>query len=424
MNAEIISIGTELLLGRNLDTNSQWLSLRLAEMGVPVSHHTTVGDDRADNVAALRTAVARSSLIITTGGLGPTLDDLTREVVAELGGVPLVLDQPSLDTIEAMFSRRSRPMPERNRSQAYFPEGATPIPNANGTAPGIWMEVGRAVIVCLPGVPGEMKPMFIDWVTPRIRTHFGGGRATVVRTIRTYGTGESHIEEMLGDLIQRGRDPEIGITASEATITLRVVSRADTPEAAMAKADPDLAFIRERLGHLIYGEEDEDMADVVGRMLAERGRTVATAESCTGGLVGHLLTEVPGSSRYYLGGFVVYSNEAKTQFCDVPAAMIAEHGAVSKQVAEAIATGVRKNFAADFGIGVTGVAGPDGGTAAKPVGLVYIAVADADGCEILQSNWPADRSSIKIRSAKSALNLLRLRLLKSMDHSPRSGRGQ
>lgn len=412
MNAEILSIGTELLLGRNLDTNSQWLSARLSEMGVVVTHHTTVGDDRSDNVAAFRTAIGRSSLIVTTGGLGPTQDDLTREVLADVAGVPLVLDEPSLQQIEAMFSRRGRPMPERNRTQAYFPQGATVIPNPNGTAPGIWMDVGGAVVVCLPGVPKEMFPMFRDWCAPRIRDRFGGGRATVVRTLRTYGTGESHIEEMLGNLIARGRDPEVGITASEATISLRIVSRGLTPEEAVAKAEPDVRFIRERLGVFVYGEEDEDLAAVVGRMLAERNQTLATAESCTGGLIGHQLTEIPGSSKYYLGGLVVYSNDAKVKFCGVPEAMLAAHGAVSPQVAEALAMGVRERFSSDYGIGVTGVAGPGGGTEDKPVGLVYIAVADKNGCEVLKSNWPADRSSIKIRSAKSALNLLRLRMLK------------
>jgi nicotinamide-nucleotide amidase len=417
MNAEILSIGTELLLGRNLDTNSQWLSARLSELGVPVACHTTIGDDRAVNVEAFRAAAARSALVLVTGGLGPTLDDLTREVLAEVAGVSLVLDQQSLEHIEAMFARRSRPMPARNRVQAMIPQGSIVIPNPNGTAPGIWMEVGGSVFVCLPGVPKEMYPMFTDWVAPRLAERFGGGRATVVRTIRTFGTGESHIEEMLGDMIRRGRDPEVGITASDATITLRIVAHGATPLEAHAKAEPDVAFVRDRLGPLVYGEDDETMADAVGRLVGARKQTLATAESCTGGLIGHMLTEVPGSSAYYLGGFVVYSNQAKTHFCDVPASMIAEFGAVSPQVAEALAVGVRSRFKADFGIGVTGVAGPGGGTPTKPVGLVYIAVADADGVEVLQSNWPADRSTVKIRSAKSALNLLRLRLLKSQQPS-------
>jgi len=411
MKAEILSIGTELVLGKNLDTNAQWLSARLSEIGVSTTYHTTVGDDRAECIEILRAAVDRSQLVVVTGGLGPTLDDLTREVLAEVAGRSLVLDEPSLEHIEAIFARRSRPMPARNRTQAMFPEGSTVIPNDNGTAPGIWMEVGDSVVVCLPGVPKEMFPMFLDWAAPRIAARFGGGRATVVRTIRTYGTGESHIEELLGDMIRRGRDPEVGITASEATITLRIVAHGATPEEAAAKAEPDVAFIRERLGTLIYGEDDETLATAVGKLLAEKGETLATAESCTGGLIGHTITEIPGSSDYYLGGFVVYSNEAKTNFCDVPTEMLEEFGAVSRQVAEALAKGARKKFGSDYGIGVTGIAGPGGGAPMKPVGLVYIAVADADGCEVLQTNWPADRSSIKLRSAKSALNLLRLRLL-------------
>jgi nicotinamide-nucleotide amidase len=217
---------------------------------------------------------------------------------------------------------------------------------------------------------------------------------------------------MLGDMIRRGRDPEVGITASEATITLRVVAHGATPAEAAAKVEPDLAFLRERLGALIYGEEDETLATAVGKLLSDQRKTLATAESCTGGLIGHMITEIPGSSNYYLGGFVVYSNEAKTNDCDVPKTMLDEFGAVSPQVAEALAIGVRKKFGSDYGVGVTGIAGPGGGTATKPVGLVYIAVADAEGVEVLQTNWPADRSSIKLRSAKSALNLLRLRLLK------------
>jgi len=412
LNAELLSIGTELVIGRSLDTNSQWLSTRLSEMGVGVTHHTTVGDDHADNIDAFRTAARRSALVIVTGGLGPTRDDLTREVLAEVAGVPLALDEASLHHIEAMFARRNRPMPERNRTQAYLPQGATPIPNPNGTAPGIWMEVGSSVVVCLPGVPAEMYAMFNEWVAPRVRERFGGARATVVRTIRTFGTGESHAEELLGDLITRGRDPEVGITASEATITLRVVAHGANPEEASAKAARDVAFIREKLGTLVYGEDDETLATAVGRLLSERRQTLATAESCTGGLVGHMLTEIPGSSAYYLGGLIVYSNEAKSKFCDVPLSLLEQFGAVSPQVAQALAQGVRARFNADFGVGVTGVAGPGGGTAAKPVGLVYIAVADANDCQVIQSNWPADRSSIKIRSAKTALNLLRLRLLK------------
>jgi nicotinamide-nucleotide amidase len=277
------------------------------------------------------------------------------------------------------------------------------------------MDVRGSVVVCLPGVPREMFAMFSDWAAPRIRARFGGDRAIVFRTLRCFGSGESHIETLLGDLIRRGRDPEIGITASEATISLRILATGATPEEAAAKAAPDAAFIRERLGFLVYGEDDDELHTVVGSMLVERGETVATAESCTGGLIGHLLTETPGSSRYFFGGVVAYSNEAKTAFVDVPAETIAAHGAVSPETAAALASGCRKRFGTDYGIGVTGIAGPDGGTSEKPVGLVYVALAHAGGVEIGQYNWPAERSAVKLRSAKTALNLLRLHMLKNKE---------
>jgi nicotinamide-nucleotide amidase len=413
LKTEILSIGTEIATGQNLDTNSQWLSVRLAEAGIPVHFHTTVCDDLEDNLGVFRQAAERADLVIASGGLGPTADDLTREALAKAAGVDLVHDEASFASIREMFTKRNREMPEQNKVQALFPTGATPIPNPNGTAPGIWFEFGNALFVCLPGVPREMFAMFTDWVLPRLRERFGGGRTIVYRTLRCFGSGESHIEAMLGDLIRRGRDPEIGITASEATISLRITGAGATREEAFAKTVSDAAFIRERLGDLVFGEDDDELQTVVGKLLAERGKTVATAESCTGGLVGHLLTEVPGSSRYYVGGAVVYSNELKTALTGVPAAMIHQHGAVSPQVAEALATGCRERFGADFGIGITGVAGPDGGTPTKPVGLVYVGLAHANGVEVVPYNWPAERSAVKLRSAKTALNVLRLHLLKS-----------
>jgi nicotinamide-nucleotide amidase len=413
LKTEILSIGTEIATGQNLDTNSQWLSLRLAEAGIPVHFHTTVDDDLEDNVAVFRLAAARANLVICTGGLGPTADDLTREALAKAAGVELVHDEASFASIREMFAKRNREMPERNKLQALFPAGATPIPNPNGTAPGIWLEIGDSLFVCLPGVPREMFAMFTDWVLPRLRERFGGGQTIVYRILRSFGSGESHIEAMLGDLIRRGRDPEVGITASEATISLRIIASGATHADAYAKTVPDAAFIRQRLGDLVFGEDDDELQTVVGKLLAEQGKTVATAESCTGGLIGHLLTEVPGSSRYYVGGAVVYSNALKTTLAGVPAAMIEQHGAVSPQVAEALARGCRERFGADYGIGVTGVAGPDGGTPTKPVGLVYVGLAHAGGAEVAVYNWPAERSAVKLRSAKTALNVLRLHLLKT-----------
>lgn len=414
MNAEVISIGSELTSGQSLDTNSRWISQRLGELGIDVLYHATVADNLEANLNVFRTARQRSKLVLVTGGLGPTADDLTRDVMARLAGVELFLDETSLEQIETMFRRRGREMPERNRVQAHFPIGSTPIPNARGTAPGIWMESEGTLFICVPGVPDEMYGMFNDWVAPRLAERCGG-RAIVHRTLRCFGAGESTVEQMLGDMIRRGRSPEVGITVSEATITLRVTAKGANPAEARALAEPDVAFIRERLGELVYGEEADELHAVTVRRLIETGTTLATAESCTGGLVGHLLTEVPGSSRCYLGGVVAYSNAAKQKFLGIPRKLLDTHGAVSPEVASAMAAGVRRLYSSDIGLGITGIAGPDGGTAEKPVGLVYIALAHPEGVISGQYNWPSSRSGTKLRSAKTALNLVRLHLRKTND---------
>lgn len=420
MKTEILSIGSELVRGQNLDTNAHWLSRRLLSAGIDVHFHSTVGDDLDDNVAVFRAALDRSELVIATGGLGPTADDLTREALARVADVELLLDNASLEHITAMFRARNRPMPDRNRVQAYFPAGATPIPNPNGTAPGIWMPLrrtssnasGESLVVCLPGVPTEMFAMMDEWVLPRLRERFAAGRAIVQKALHCFGAGESHIEEKLGDLTRRGRRPEVGITASEATISIRITAQAASSEEAQAVIDPDAAFVRERLGPLVYGEDDDQLHTSVARLLEEKKCTLATAESCTGGLVGHLLTEVAGVSRHYLGGVVAYSNEAKRDLLAVPAELLERYGAVSPEVAAAMAEGCRRRFGSDLAIAVTGIAGPGGGSPQKPVGLVYVALAHAGGIKTAQYNWQADRSAVKLRSAKTALNLMRLHLLR------------
>lgn len=412
MKAEILSIGSELTWGKNLDTNSCWLSERLAENGIEVGWHTTVSDDEADMVDAFRIAGKRSGLVIMTGGLGPTDDDLTRQVLANLAGVPLVQDDASLAVIEGMFAKRGRPMNASNRLQANFPQGATPIANPNGTAPGIWMEHQGTIFAAMPGVPKEMFPMFTDDILPRLRRQFPARQAVVHRTLRSFGAGEAAIAEKLGDMIRRGRKPEVGITASEATITLRITAIADSPEAARAAIAPDEVFIRERLGELIYGEESETLQDAVARLLVQKKKTLSTAESCTGGLVGHFLTEYPGISEVYLGGVVSYSNAAKENLLGVPADLLREFGAVSPEVAASMAKGCRERFGSDLAVAITGIAGPGGATPTKPVGLVHVALAYDGGVDVAQYNWAADRSSVKLRSAKTALNLIRLRLLK------------
>jgi nicotinamide-nucleotide amidase len=306
----------------------------------------------------------------------------------------------------------NRPMPERNRVQAYFPAGSTVIPNMNGTAPGIWMEVGGSAVVCLPGVPREMKPMFADWVKPRLAAKFGGGKVIIHRTLRCFGAGESQVEEMLGDLTKRGRHPEVGITASEATISLRVTASAASEEEALALIERDLSYIRGALGEIVFGEGEETLSHAVVGELKRHGVTLSTAESCTGGMVGEMLTSVAGVSDVYLGGVVAYANQVKMDRLNVPARILEEHGAVSEECVAAMATGCQQSFHSDLAVSVTGIAGPTGGTPEKPVGLVYVGLATPTSVKVRQFKWGNDRHSTRIRASKMALNMVRLYLLR------------
>ncbi|MBX7102959.1 MAG: competence/damage-inducible protein A [Gemmataceae bacterium] len=418
MKCEIISVGTELTTGQNLDTNSQWLSRALASIGMRVAFHTTVSDDLEDNVDVVRRAAARAGLVIMTGGLGPTLDDLTRDVLAKVANVELVFDEASFDMIKTMFARRNRPMPERNRVQAMFPASAKPIPNALGTAPGIWMEVGNAHVAALPGVPREMTAMFEEFVVPRLASLGVGGGVIVERRINTFGTGESHVEEMLKDLTARGRDPEVGITASNSVISLRIVAHAPDGETAQGKIEPVEQEIRSRLGELVFGTGDEGLHEVVCRLLAERRMTVATAESITAGQVAERLARVPGISEWLRGGVVAYTNEVKSELLGVSRSMLAEFGAVSGPVAEAMAMGARDRIGSDIAVSTTGLAGPGDGGEGKPVGTAFIGIAWAGGVTSHQVQWFGTRTGIQARVTLSALNELRL-FLKSQLRSDR-----
>jgi nicotinamide-nucleotide amidase len=411
MKAEIISIGSELTSGQNLDTNCQWLSQRLAEIGIAVGWHTTVADDLHDNVATFRVATERAGLVLITGGLGPTQDDLTRDALAKLIGVELVFHQPSFDHIQQLFAQRHRTMPERNRVQALFPAGAEPIPNANGTAPGIWMKVDQAVLVAMPGVPSEMKAMFDHHVRPRLLNLNLGGRVLVQRKINCFGAGESAIEQKLMDLTRRGQSPEVGITASDATISLRIQARAPNHLEGQLKILPVEMTIRERLGSLVFGVEDEELQDAVIALLKEKRQTVATAESVTAGLVAHRLGQVPGASACLLGGIVAYDTRIKTKLLDVSESLIQKHGVISAEVVEAMTVGCRARFGADFALGTVGLAGPGGGSPDQPVGLVYAGLAWQGGVVSRTYNWLGTREEIQSRTAKLALNLLRLHLL-------------
>jgi nicotinamide-nucleotide amidase len=426
VRATVISIGTELATGQTVDTNSAWLSVRLTGLGVEVTRHVTVGDDGSATQAAIRGALSGpDALVVMTGGLGPTADDLTRFALADVLGVPLQEVGEALRHIRAFFERRQRSMPESNRLQALIPHGCEMIPNPSGTAPGIHYEGPHGLLFALPGVPGEMKVMFERSVEPAIRARTGPA-AAAVHVIHTYGTSEAQIGETLADLMQRGRNPSVGTTASKTIISVRIVARGSSPEDAARLLEADRIEIQRRLGSLVFAEGEDTLESVVGRLLIEKQKTVATAESCTGGLLAKYLTDVSGSSAYFVRGYVTYSNEAKIELLGVSRDLLARHGAVSEPVAAAMAEGCRTASQTDSALSITGIAGPTGGQPPeKPVGLVYIGLADAGQVQVkrLLFGETLPRDEIRDRACKAALNLLRRRLTAEGEiEQPRSPR--
>jgi len=410
LRAEIVSVGTELLLGQIVDTNAAHLARVLSELGIIVYRRTTVGDNHDRLLAALQQALNESDAVITIGGLGPTMDDITRETLAEAMGDTLRYDEQIARRLTAFFRSRNVPMPDSILKQAQIPTRGRYLDNPNGTAPGLLFEKDGKIGIALPGPPSEFLPMVENHVVPYLRDKTGG-RTIRSRVLRICGMGESLVEERVKDLMT-GSNPTVAPYAKTGEVHLRVSAMAESAEAADAMIAPVVAEIERRLGDHIYSSDDEPLETAVVRLLTERGLTIAAAESCTGGLLATRITDVPGSSRVFLGGAVTYSNEAKTDLVSVPAELIERRGAVSPEVAEAMARGARARFGADFGVGITGIAGPEGGTPEKPVGLVYIAVADANGVEVEQNRFLGSRKDIRYRSAQFALVMLRDHALK------------
>jgi len=430
LNAEIITIGDELMRGEIIDSNKARLAERLLRLDLDCRHQVSVLDDRADMRDAFLRAAERSDIVLVSGGLGPTRDDLTTEVLAETFGRKLELDAGSLAAIEAFFARVGREMVDVNRKQAWFPAGADVMANPIGTAPGFALAAprgghaggaaGEVVFFVLPGVPRELERMADEQVMPRLaRILEARDRAAgvavprrVVRAalLRTFGLGESTLEAELSDLA-RGGDVELGFRTAFPDNFLRPVARAASAEEADRRIAEVVRAIRAKLGPIVFGEGEATMESVVGGMLRDAGKTLATAESCTGGLIAERLTDVPGSSDYFLGGVVAYGNAAKAQLLGVPADLIAREGAVSEPVVRAMAEGARARFGSDFALATSGISGPGGGTAAKPVGLVWIALAQAGGTHADSFVFSVDRSRHRSLTSQVALDWVRRTLL-------------
>jgi nicotinamide-nucleotide amidase len=407
MVAEIISVGTELLLGQTIDSNAAFLSKTLAALGIDLFRRATVGDNEARLVQALREAAERADLILTIGGLGPTEDDLTKEAVARAFDDELLLDPASAEHVRGIFARRGLPMPESNLRQAMVLRSGRAVPNPLGTAPGALLEKAGKLVFCLPGPPREFIPMVENSLVPLLAERLGGDRTILrSRVLRTIGIGESAMEERVKDLLA-STNPTVAPLAHVGESHLRLTARAASEAEALRLIEPLEQEIRSRLGTHVYGANEAVLEQVVVELLAERGMTLAVAESCTGGLLGGRLTHVPGSSRVFQGGVISYSNEAKEALLGVPAALLALHGAVSAPVAEAMAQGARERLGADLGVAITGVAGPEGGTPEKPVGLVFLGLASPAGVESQRHLLLGTRTDIRARSVLLALDWIR-----------------
>ncbi|HMC72850.1 MAG TPA: competence/damage-inducible protein A [Terriglobales bacterium] len=414
MNAEIVAIGSELLTPFRQDTNSLFLTEKLNELGVEVAFKTIAGDNRAHLTSAAETALSRVDIVIFMGGLGPTEDDLTREAVADALGLELRRDPEIIAKLEQRFASHKLKMSSNNAKQADVIAGATVLPNALGTAPGQWLSGkldGRErIIILLPGPPHELKALFTEQCVERLKKKLPR-TFLAARVLKIAMMGESQCDARVAPLYQRYPDVQTTILAGAGEIQLHFKAQAETLEAAQARVDEVAEVIEGELGDFVYSDQGESLEQIVGYYLQMRGATLAAAESCTGGLFAERVTSVSGSSRYFIGAAVVYSNELKTAFADVPAKLITEAGAVSKEVAAALAEGIRKKCRTTFGVGITGIAGPAGGSPEKPVGLVFHAVATETGTEVVERNFFGDRQRVRWFASQQALDMVRRKLL-------------
>jgi len=413
IKAIIISIGDELTLGRSVDTNSAWLSNQLLPLGITVSQHVTVADDLDWLTTQLQQCSQVADVLLVTGGLGPTQDDLTRYAIAKVLKSDLQLNQRSLEQIEQFFVSLNRTPAPTNRVQAMIPQGCDVMDNTVGTAPGMITQIDGAIAYFMPGVPAEMKQMFADTVRPglvRLTKGSSDKQVVVSRSLHSTGTGESNIAQMLGDTMARGKNPVVNCTAKTGIVSVRIDSRAADQDAARELIVPVEQEIRQKLGGYVFGADDQTLASVVGELLSSQCKSLAVAESCTGGLLAKDITDIPGASEYFKCGWVTYSNTAKIELLGVDTETTERYGAVSEQVAKQLAYNARRLAGADYAIATTGIAGPAGGTDEKPVGLVYIALADESNVTVTRNMFPGDRQTIRRRTVTTALDMLRKKL--------------
>ncbi len=409
MDAEIIAVGSELLTPQHTDTNSLFLTERLNSLGILVRFKTIVGDSKEDLGTVLRAALERSPLVVLTGGLGPTEDDLTRDVVAEVLGRPLHEVPELRRRLEDRFARLGRAMAENNLRQVQVPEGGEWLENRNGTAPGIWIQHQGNIVVLLPGPPRELEPLFDATCVPRLERVASGARIKT-RVYKVVGLPESEVDQLIAPIYRSYSNPATTILASLGTIEVHLRARAATEKDAEALLAELGDKIELALGDHVYSTKGESLEEVVGMYLVMRQKTLAVAESCTGGLLAERLTRISGSSSYFLGGAVCYTNQMKTRWAAVPADLIQAYGAVSKPVAQALAEGVRARAGASIGVGITGIAGPSGGSTEKPVGLVFIALADERGTQVREFHFPGARDRVRHWASQMALEMVRRRI--------------